>query len=53
LLSFTVDGEYVKVTPIQYLKAEWDEISDVVRSLGGKWVKGDGVSFWAIPLQQS
>lgn len=53
LLSFTVDGEYVKVTPIQYLKAEWDEISDVVRSLGGKWVKGDIVSFWAIPLQQS
>ena len=53
LLSFTVDGEYVKVTPIQYLKAEWDEISDVVRSLGGKWVKGNIVSFWAIPLQQS
>ena len=53
LLSFMVDGEYVKVTPIQYLKAEWDEISDVVRSLGGKWVKGDIVSFWAIPLQQS
>jgi len=53
LLSFTVDGEIVKVTPIQYLKAEWDEISDVVRSLGGKWVKGDVVSFWAIPLRQS
>ena len=53
LLSFTVDGEYVKVTTIQYLKAEWDEISDVVRSLGGKWVKGDVVSFWIIPLQQS
>jgi hypothetical protein len=53
LLSFTVDGEYVKVTPTQYLKAEWDEIGDVVRSLGGKWVKGDVVSFWAIPLKQS
>ena len=53
LLSFTVDGEYVKVTPTQYLKAEWDEISDVVRSLGGRWVKGDVVSFWVIPLQQS
>jgi hypothetical protein len=52
LLSFTVDGEYVKVAPTQYLKAEWDEISDVVRSLGGKWVKGDVISFWAIPLQQ-
>ena len=53
LLSFTIDGEYVKVTPTQYLKAEWDEISDVVRSLGGRWVKGDVVSFWAIPLKQN
>jgi hypothetical protein len=53
LLSFTVDGEYVKVAPTQYLKDEWNEISDVVRSLGGKWVKGDVVSFWAIPLQQT
>jgi len=48
-----VDGEYVKVTPTQYLKDEWDEISDVVRSLGGRWVKGDVGSFWAIPLKQS
>jgi hypothetical protein len=53
LLSFTVDGEYVKVTPTQYLKAEWGEISDVVRSLGGRWVKGDVASFWVIPLQQN
>ena len=53
LLSFTVDGEYVKVTPTQYLKDEWDEISDVVRSLGGRWVKGEVISFWAIPLQRS
>jgi len=53
LLSFTADGEYVKVTPTQYLKDEWNEISDVVRSLGGRWVKGDVVSFWAIPLKQS
>jgi hypothetical protein len=32
------------------LKAEWNEINDVVKSLGGKWVKGDIVSYWAIPL---
>ena len=50
LLSFTEDGEYVIVKPIQYLKAEWNEINDVVKSLGGKWVKGDIVSYWAIPL---
>jgi hypothetical protein len=50
LLSFTVEEEYVIVKPIQYLKAEWNEINDVVKSLGGKWVKGDIVSYWAIPL---
>ncbi len=53
LLSFTVDGEYVIVKPNQYLKTEWNEINDTVRSLGGKWMKGDSFSYWAIPLQQS
>jgi hypothetical protein len=52
LLSFTIDGDYVVIKPIQYLKAEWDEINDVVRSIGGKWVKGDIISFWAVPLQR-
>jgi hypothetical protein len=53
LLSFRVDGDYVVVKPIQYLKDEWNDINDVVRSLGGKWVKGDFASYWAIPMQQS
>jgi hypothetical protein len=53
LLSFVVDGEYVLVKPIRYLEAEWDEINDVVRSLGGKWVKGNTYSYWTIPRQQS
>jgi hypothetical protein len=48
LLSFTVDGEYVIIKPNQYLKNEWDEINDTVRSLGGKWMKGDNFSYWAI-----
>jgi hypothetical protein len=51
LLTFTVDGDYVVVKPIQYLKDDWNEINDVVRSLGGKWVKGDFSSYWAIPIQ--
>jgi hypothetical protein len=51
VLSFTVKGEYVIVKPIQFLKAEWDDINEVVRSLGGKWVKGDIISYWEIPLQ--
>jgi len=48
LLSFTADGEYVIIKPNQYLKNEWDEINDTVRSLGGKWTKGDNFSYWAI-----
>jgi hypothetical protein len=52
VLSFAVKGEVVLVKPIQFLKAEWDDINEVVRSLGGKWVKGDIISYWEIPLQQ-
>jgi hypothetical protein len=53
LLSFTIDGDFVIIKPVQYLKDEWNEINDVVRSLGGKWIKGDFSSYWAVPLQQS
>jgi hypothetical protein len=53
LLRFAADGEYVFVKPIQYLKTEWNEINEVVRSLGGKWVKGGSFSYWVIPLQTS
>jgi hypothetical protein len=51
LLSFTVKGDCVVVKPIQFLKAEWEDINEVVRSLGGKWVKGDIISYWEIPMQ--
>jgi len=50
LLSFKVDGDYVVVKPIQYLKAEWNEINTVVKNIGGRWVKGDIISYWEIPL---
>jgi hypothetical protein len=53
LLSFSVDGDYVVVKPIKFLKAEWDDINEVVRGLGGRWVKGDIISYWEIPLQPS
>jgi hypothetical protein len=53
VLSFAVKGEVVVVKPIQFLKEEWDDINEVVRSLGGKWVRGDIISYWEIPLQQS
>jgi hypothetical protein len=52
LLSFQVEGNCVAVKPIQFLKAEWDDINEVVRSLGGRWVKGDIISYWEIPVKQ-
>jgi hypothetical protein len=50
LLSFKVDGDCVIVKPLQFLKSEWDDINDTVKSLGGNWVKGDIISYWVIPL---
>jgi hypothetical protein len=50
LLSFTVKSDCVVVKPVSFLKAEWDDINETVRSLGGKWVKGDIISYWEIPL---
>jgi hypothetical protein len=51
MLSFKVEGEYVIVKPTQFLKEEWEDINEVVRSLGGKWMKGDIISYWQIPLR--
>jgi hypothetical protein len=51
LLSFNAKENCVVVKPVMFLKAEWDDINEVVRSLGGKWVKGDIISYWEIPLQ--
>lgn len=51
LLSFAVKDEYVIVKPTQFLKAEWNDINDVITSIGGKWVKGNIDSYWAIPRQ--
>ena len=50
LLSFTVKDDCVIVKPIQFLKAEWDDINEVVKSIGGRWVKGDIISYWEIPM---
>jgi hypothetical protein len=52
ILSFTVDGDFLVVKPVKFLKAEWDDINEVVRSLGGRWVKGDIISYWEVPLPQ-
>ena len=51
LLSFSVDGSFLVVKPVKFLKAEWEDINEVVRSLGGKWVKGDIISYWEVPLE--
>jgi hypothetical protein len=51
LLSFTIKENYLIVKPVTFLKAEWEDINETVRSLGGRWVKGDIISYWEIPLQ--
>jgi hypothetical protein len=51
LLSFNTEDDCVVVKPTQFLKSEWDDINAVVKSLGGKWVKGDIISYWEIPMQ--
>ncbi len=51
LLSFTVKEDCVVVKPVMFLKAEWDDINEVVKGIGGKWVKGDIISYWEIPLK--
>ena len=53
LLSFSVNGQFLVAKPVKFLKAEWDDINDVVRGLGGRWVKGDIISYWEIPLERS
>jgi hypothetical protein len=50
LLNFVQKEDCVVVKPAQFLKTEWADINDVVKSLGGKWVKGDIISYWEIPL---
>jgi hypothetical protein len=51
LLSFKTEGDRVVVKPTQFLKAEWEDINEVVKSLGGRWVKGDIISYWEIPAE--
>jgi hypothetical protein len=53
LLRFVSDGDYVIVKPIQFLKTEWEDINDTVKSIGGKWVKGSIIDYWAIPKNQT
>ncbi len=52
VLRFSVDGDNVIVKPTQFLKAEWDDINDTVKSLGGQWVKGAVIPCWSIPKTQ-
>jgi hypothetical protein len=48
VLRFVSDGDNVLVKPIQFLKTEWEDINDTVKSIGGKWVKG-AIDYWVIP----
>jgi hypothetical protein len=48
VLRFISDGDNVLVKPTQFLKTEWEDINDTVKSIGGKWVKG-AIDYWVIP----
>jgi len=52
LLKFTSAGNFVIIKPIQFLKTEWEDINDTVKSIGGKWVKSTTIDHWAIPKNQ-
>ncbi len=52
VLGFKVEGERIVVKPTQFLKSEWEDINETVKSLGGRWVKGDIISYWEIPVEQ-
>jgi hypothetical protein len=52
VLKFTSSDDYVIVKPTQFLKTEWEDINDTVKSIGGKWVKGATIDYWAIPKKQ-
>jgi hypothetical protein len=51
VLKFTSTADYVIVKPTHFLKTEWEDINDTVKSIGGKWVKG-AIDHWAIPKTQ-
>ncbi len=50
LLSFAIKGDYLIVKPVRYLKNEWNEINEVVKNIGGEWIKGSIISYWKIPI---
>lgn len=50
LLSFKIEGDYLVVKPVKYLKKEWNEINEVVKNIGGEWIKGSIISYWKIPI---
>jgi hypothetical protein len=50
LLSFKIEGDFLIVKPVQYLKKEWNEINEVVKNIGGEWIKGSIISYWKIPI---
>ena len=52
LLRFKTENEQVIIKPTQFLKAEWEDINETVRSLGGRWMKGDIISYWIMPIQR-
>jgi len=51
LLNFQIEGDYLIVKPVKYLKNEWNDINVVVKNIGGEWVKGSIISYWKVPIR--
>ena len=51
-LDMTDAGVEFRITPAKYLETEWGPINDLVRKLGGRWMKVDGEkNYWSLPKQ--
>jgi len=48
ILKFSATPDHVIIKPAHFLKDEWEDINDTVKSIGGRWVKG-AIDHWAIP----
>jgi len=53
LLNFDVEGDYVKITPRQFLGAEnFAKIVGIVRDMGGEYVSAGKNSYFKVPVKK-
>lgn len=50
ILEFTQEGDLIVVTPRKFLGELWGKINDVMKALGGVWVREGKESRWEIRI---